>query len=179
MDPRTGAVVPSNLVLRRPIRFGKDNLDTEKESFIMGRSAGFHGTQIFGYQSGPAEVIDVSEMKFSKDVPNIPESLHTVLELDRPIKKDPQYSISLQDVDTILDHDTSYESKEYAKSVATDMAFVMYRSQTDRRKDRKSNWTEFNKFLHKDNAKPATIVGQAPILNAKSDSHNTIYTVGE
>ena len=59
------------------------------------------------------------------------------------------------------------------------MAFVMYRSETDRRKDKQSNFTEFNKFLHNDNAKTATIVGHAPILNVKSDSHNTIYTVWE
>ena len=67
----------------------------------------------------------------------------------------------------------------FYQSKATDMAFNMFRSQTDKYKDRIADWMEYNKFLYEDKVKPATIVGQAPLLNAKADSHNTIYTVGE
>ena len=49
MDPRTGAVLPSNLVHGRPVRLSKDNIDTDKESKIAGHSAGFHGTQTVAY----------------------------------------------------------------------------------------------------------------------------------
>ena len=39
------------------------------------------------------------------------------------------------------------------------------------------NWTELNKFIHKDFVKPATTVGQTPIkmLNAKEDAHSIIH----
>ena len=121
----------------------------------------------------------MSPMRFIKDVPEIPESLHAVLELDRPIKKNPPYVITEQDVDSILDCENSIGSKEFNTSTAKDMAFVIYREKTDRYNDKKSDWTELNKFLYKDQVKPATIVGQTPILNAKADAHNTIYTIGE
>ena len=45
MDPRTGAVVPSNLVHGHSTRAGLDNVDADKESLIVGHSAGYHGAQ--------------------------------------------------------------------------------------------------------------------------------------
>ena len=59
------------------------------------------------------------------------------------------------------------------------MAFMMYRQNTDRSKDILSDWTEFNKYTHKDDTKPASIVGMMPLLNQKADEHETIYTIGE
>ena len=179
LDLRTGAVVPQNLIHGRPVRFGTDNLDAKKESLIVGHSAGFHGTQTVAYQPGPAAAVDDPEMVFCNEVPNIPDSLHTVLELVLPIKKDPPYVISEQDVNTILDHENGLGNAAYNTAVAKDMAFILFRSRTNRYCDQKSNWTYFNKYLHKEENKSASIVGQTPILNAKSDAHNTIYTVGE
>ena len=64
LDEETGAVVPPNAVHGRPTQYGKDNIDTDKESQIVGHSAGWHGTQTSLYQIGPEIPIDVSEMHF-------------------------------------------------------------------------------------------------------------------
>ena len=52
----------------------------------------------------------------------------------------------------------------------------MYRTNTDQQSDMQSDWKEFNKVLYKDDTKLATVVGQVPLLNAKADGHDTIYT---
>ena len=179
MDHRKGAVVPSNLVPGRPTKIGKDNLDTNKESAIAGHSAGFHVTQAVAYQPGPPADAEAPEMRFVHKPHDIPDCLHSVLEINQPIKKDPPYVLSIQDVDTILNYETGYGSKDYSWSAATDMAFVLYRIQTDRMSNKKSDWTEYNTFIHRNEAEKASVVGQCPLLNAKSDEHNTIYTVGE
>ncbi len=40
MDPRTGAIIPTNLVPGCPIRLGTDNIDTDNESAIAGHAQG-------------------------------------------------------------------------------------------------------------------------------------------
>ena len=57
------------------------------------------------------------------------------------------------------------------------MCIIFYQENTDRSYDKKANWTEFNKFLYKDNVKPASIVGQTPLLDAKVNRHDTVNTV--
>ena len=106
----------------------------------------------------------------------VPDVVHSRLEIDRPIKKDPPWTISKEDVKSILDTDNcpSYDLAE-----AKDMAFMMFRQDTERSKDLLSDWTEFNKHLHKDETKPASIVGMMPLLNHKADEYATIYTTGE
>ena len=106
--------MPSNLVHGRSVTLGEGNLDSDKESRIVRHSAGFNGTQTMANQPSLAIGIDVSEIKFIKDIkdiPKIPEYSDTVLELDRPIKKDPPYLITKQDVDSILDYENSIGSK--------------------------------------------------------------------
>ncbi len=179
MDPRTGAVVPSNLVPGRPLRLAKDNLDCDKESQIAGHSAGFHGTNMAAFQNGPAIPIDVSKMKFSKHAPEIPEALHQIMPVPGPIKKDPPYALTEEEVNAILDVESGVGGVEYKTSVAKDLAFMLYRANTNHSTDKKADWTEFNKFLHKKDLKPASVVDQTPILNAKADAHDTIYTCGE
>ena len=159
MDPQTGAVVSSNLVHGHHVRIGDDKLNSEKESSIAGHSAGFHGTNLIGYQNGPAIKIDVSKMKFSYVTPEIPESIHKVLPLKGPIKKDPPYVITEEDVDSILDVDSGVGSSKYNTSAANNMAFMLYRANTDRSTDNKADWTEFNKFVHKnDRIQPPSLV---------------------
>ena len=134
--------MPSNLVHGRSVRLGEDNLDSDKESRIVRHSAGFNGTQTMANQPSLAIGIDVSEIKFIKDIkdnPKIPEYLDTVLELDHPIKKDPPYLITKQDVDSILDYENSIGSKEFNILTAKDMAFMIYREKTDRHNDKKSD----------------------------------------
>ena len=94
MDSTTGAVIPSNLVQGRTARLGMDNIDTNKEFRIAGHSSGFHGTLTVVYQPGPVIDVMTSQIKFSKEVPNIPECLQTVLQLDRTMKRDPPYVIT-------------------------------------------------------------------------------------
>ena len=59
-------------------------------------------------------------------------------------------------------------------SVKRQLGLNTYRNHTDLSPDKDLNWTELNKFIHKDYVKPVTIVGQTPMLNAKEDAHNII-----
>ena len=176
LDEETGAVVPSNLVHGRPTQYWNDNMDCAKESQIAGHSAGWHGDQFTAFQPGPSVPIDVSQICFDYKTVEVPDAVHRRLDIDRPIKKDPPWLLTREDVDSILN---TGDSPAYNSSQANNMAFLMYRQNTDRSKDRLSDWTEFNKHLCTNQTKPASIVGQMPLLNAKADQHETIYTIGE
>ena len=55
-------------------------------------------------------------MHFEKKSPEVPEQLNAVLEINKPIKKNPPCVISPQDGNMILDHDNSYGSGEFKRS---------------------------------------------------------------
>ena len=79
------------------------------------------------------------------------------------------------DVDTILNQEgADIDNQAFCSAEAKDLAFNIYRSNTDRHRDMKSIWTAFNKTLYQVNRKPATVIGQMPLLNAKVDDHDTI-----
>ena len=78
-------------------------------------------------QPGPEIDIDVSEMHFEKKTPEVPQQLHAVLEINKPIIKDPgslcNQVILPQDVNTILNHDNLHGIGEFKWSKAIDMTF--------------------------------------------------------
>ena len=180
IDSDTGAVIPNNMVHGRALQFGQDNIDCSKESAIAGHSAGYHGTQMVAYQPGPKLEVDISEIKFSSRPLQVPDAVHRVQELNIPIVKEPPFVLTENDVDIILDQESTGPGKQaFCAAKNKDVAFNIYRTNTDRYSDEKSNWTEFNKALSQDAKKPATVVGQMPLLNAKADQHDTIYTCVE
>ena len=179
IDEQTGTVIPNNLVHGRTVRFAKDNIDADKESAIAGHSSGYHATQIVCFQPGPIVEIDVSTMKFDTKTPEVPEALHRLILLDTPIKKNPPWSLTIEQVDKILDVENSTGSQEYRTAQAYNMAFLFYREKTDQTNDKKADWTEFNKYVYRDRVKPASIIGQIPLLNAKANQHDTINTAVE
>ena len=93
IDPITGAVPPENLVPHRHVQFGKDNLDAQKESAIAGHNAGFHGTQQGYYQPGPALDLHLANIEFCKHKIVVPEAIHKVIYLNKPIVKEPPISL--------------------------------------------------------------------------------------
>ena len=106
-------MIPNNLVHGRTVRFGKDNIDADKESAIAGHSSGYHATQIVAFQPGPIIDIDVSTMKFDTKTPEIPEALNRLKLLETPTKKDPPWSLTEEQVDKILDVEIGVGSQEY------------------------------------------------------------------
>ncbi|XP_068200369.1 uncharacterized protein [Palaemon carinicauda] len=177
IDPETGAVPPLNLVLGRPIQFGTDNIDCLKESAIAGHNAGYHGTQQVSFQPGPTHEQSISDIAFSKYTIDVPDVVHKVIELNKTVVKEPPFHLSESDVNSLFDMETMNSgNRSFREAKAKDLVFNVVRSAIDIHKKKTSNWTEFNKELHKSDKRPATIVGLMPLLNAKADDHDTINT---
>ena len=135
MDPITGAVPPENLVLDRHVQFGKDNLDAQKESAIAGHNAGFHGTQQGYYQAGPAPDLPIANIEFCKDNIVVPEVIHKVISLNKPIIKELSFHLSEKQVKEIFDFNSNTEGNIKFRQVrAKDLVFNLFRSEINRQK---------------------------------------------
>ena len=85
--------------------------------------------------------IDLAEIKFSKHPLHVPEAALQVQQLDVPVVKAPQIILTESDVDTILDQEVADIGNQVSCSAeAKDLAFSIYRSNTDRHSDMKSNY---------------------------------------
>ena len=87
MDPIARAVPPENLVHGRHVQFVKGNLDAQIESAIDGHNERFHGTQQGYYQDGPVPDLPVANIEFCEDNMMVPEVIHKVISLNKPIVK--------------------------------------------------------------------------------------------
>ena len=93
------------------------------------------------FQNGPAIPIDVSKMKFLKNAPEIPEALHQIMPVPGLIKTGPPYALTEEEVNAILDVESGVGGVEYKTSVAKDLAFMLYRANTNHSTDKKADWT--------------------------------------
>ena len=174
MDPITGAVPPENLIPGRHVQFGKDNLDAQKESAIAGHNAGFYGTQGY-YQPGPAPDLPIANIEFCKDNIVVPEAIHKVIYLNKPIVKEPPFHLSEKQVNEIFDFTSNTEGNmKFRQARAENLVFNFFRYGINRQKEKTAHWTEFNKKLYSPYKEPASVVGQQPILNAKAYEYDTI-----
>ena len=135
MDPITGAVPPDYLVPSRHVQFGKDNLDAQKESVIAGHNAGFHGTQQGYYQAGPVPDLPIANIEFCKDNIVVPEVIHKVISLNKPIIKELSFHLSEKLVNEISDFNSNTEGNIKFRQVrAKDLVFNLFRSEINRQK---------------------------------------------
>ena len=85
--------------------------------------------------------------------------------------------MSESEVDDMFDFDSMTDGNiRFREARVKDLVFNIVRSDIIRHKEKTSHWTEFNKKLHKDELKHASVVGVQPLLNAKANDHNTINT---
>ena len=85
--------------------------------------------------------------------------------------------MSESEVDDMFDFDSMTDGNiRFREARAKDLVFNIVRSDIIRHKEKTSHCTEFNKKLHKDELKHASVVGVQPLLNAKANDHNTINT---
>ena len=117
------------------------------------------------------------KIEFSKVSIDVPNVIYNVIELEKPINKKPPFYVSESEVNDIFDFDSMKDVNiKFREARAKDLVFNIVRSDVVRYKEKTSHWTEFNKKLHKDDQKPASVVGVQPLLNSKANDHNIINT---
>ena len=99
-------------------------------------------------------------------------------EIQKPITKQPPYSLAMDDISTILNIDPESSTLIYKNASSKDQAFHMCKQSLDRTKDNRTNWKHFNKLFRINGDELATSVGLVPIFDAEPDNHD-IYMCGE
>ena len=61
------------------------------------------------YQRGPGKEPAIADIEFSKRTIKVPEAVHKVIELDKPVVKQPPFHLSESDVDCLMDLDIDFE----------------------------------------------------------------------
>ena len=84
MDEEIGAILPSNISVKRLFQVDSDNLNVQEESAIRSHSSGYNAAQMVGFQRGPARARNPIQIKFSSSTLTVPEVLHEVKELNNP-----------------------------------------------------------------------------------------------
>ena len=124
MNEDNGDVVPPNLVPGRFISYTCDNIDIN-DADLNGKNT-FHATQVAAWQRGPAQDLNLQNLKPSRKVLEVPDVMESTLDanVDKVVDDPPFKDIKME-----WFRETVNGAEIKAK--ATDMAFIMKRQNVE------------------------------------------------
>ena len=108
-----------------------------------------------GKKDSPAPDLPIANIEFCKDNIVVPEAIHKVIYLNKPIVKEPPFHLSEKQVNEMFDFTSNTEGNmKFRQARAKDLVFNFFRYGINRQKEKTAHWTKFNKKLYSTYKKP-------------------------